>query len=244
MKQAKVIGVAAIAGGSGKTSVSIGLCAALTLKKKKVILVDADGQATATYILKIPTPSISDIMKDSSKTSFVANEIEEGFKGVSADSKMFVLQYPKGRFKELLEPLKAEADYIIIDFPPALSTNYVEIIKALDYMLIPSQANTKGLLGASQMIEYLNALKVSKEKIHVPEVLGVVLNQYNSRYALHQWTCGFLAGQGLLFETKIPECQAQQKADSLQRSVISNDKKSKVSQAYIELSKEVINKTK
>lgn len=144
-------------GGVGKTTTAFNLGAGLAERGKKVLLIDADSQASLTYAMGFKDPdsmiSITDIMK----SLIERNSISSGFgvvKGpggidlVPSNRELSGMEVSlaniKGRhnvLKKYLGEVKKEYDYVLIDCTPSLGMVTVNALAAADSLIIPSQPN-------------------------------------------------------------------------------------------------------
>jgi len=151
-------------GGVGKTTTTVNLAAALTLKGKKVLIVDFDpNQQDLTKSLGIKTvkEGLYSYLEDKNIRSNISQVIQpfittnkkavQSFKFdvIPADESLVVeLGEDKLRQKlkinslrQTLDSLKSEYDYILIDSPPNWRFFSVSAVYAADVVLIPTKHN-------------------------------------------------------------------------------------------------------
>ena len=148
---AKIIAVTNQKGGVGKTTTSVNLAASLGFKGKKVLLIDCDPQSNASSGVGVTRGtyelSIYDCLADSSKVKDAI--IDTGFKNLflipsssSLSGAEIELAYEEKReyfLKNIIDKIKDDYDFIIIDSPPALGMLTINIMTATDTLLIPIQ---------------------------------------------------------------------------------------------------------
>jgi len=246
----KIIGVANLKGGVGKTTTAVNLAAALGVLEKKVLLIDADPQANATSGLGIEEVNFStynllehsaDVKDCIQKTSspnldlvpshidLVAAEIEL----VDRDKREYML-------KKALEEVKSEYDYIIIDCAPSLGLITVNALTAADSVIIPIQCEYFALEGLGKL---LNTVK-NVQKIHNYDldIEGLLLTMYDSRLRLSNQVVEEVNTHfpEMVFETVISRNVRLSEAPSFGESILMYDAESKGAIQYIQLAEEVL----
>ena len=164
----KIISVINQKGGVGKTTTVINLAAGLTMKGKKILVIDLDPQGNATtglglsnveqsnqtiYGILNGTMSISDVIK---KTKFqnldliTSNVDLSGLEVETAgdNDRAFIL---KSKLTAYLNDSRALYDYILIDCPPSLSLLTVMALVSSNSLLVPLQTEFFALEGLTQL---------------------------------------------------------------------------------------------
>lgn len=184
---ARVIAVTLRKGGSGKTTTSVNLATALTLKGKKVLLVDLDPQANATISVGVDPTTLSKHIN----TLFTDIDTQASEVIVKTDFGLYLLpSHPDladteagmkatqiGLLKGLLDPLDDSFDYIVIDTPPSESFLTVNALAVADEVLIPLQAHFLALKGLQDVLDEVEQVKKGlNPKLKVAGILPTLVN--------------------------------------------------------------------
>ncbi len=191
----KIIALANQKGGVGKTTTTINLAASLAALEKHVLVVDADPQANASSGLGIDIRTLRYTIYEGligkckpadavMKTPFENIDIlPSHINLVGAELEMIQMDNRERRLRDLLNPLRASYDYVLIDCSPSLGIITVNALTASDSVIIPVQCEYFALEGLSKL---LNTIKIIKSKLNTSlEIEGFVLTMYDSRLRLH-----------------------------------------------------------
>jgi chromosome partitioning protein len=249
---AKVISIINQKGGVGKTTTAINLSSYLAHFKQPTLLIDLDPQANASSGLGFSPNSVSLGLYEvlSAQTSFKeiikrtknnylhlaptnSNLAGAAVELVNADNREY-------RLKELIDTLRNDYSYIIIDSPPSLGLLTVNSLVASDYVLIPIQSEYYALEGLGQLLETINLVREHLQpKL---DILGAVITMYDKRNKLSQAVMEELYKHFpyQIFRSIIPRSVKLAEAPSHGLSILDYMPKSKSALAYQNLAKEII----
>ena len=178
-------------GGVGKTTTVVNLAAGLAQMGRKILAVDLDPQANLTFsfgISKVEN-SIYDALKGNSEIPILG--VRENLDIVPSSLDLagaeMELNAEAGReyiLQEILEPVKDNYDYVLIDCPPSLGLLTINAFTAADEVIIPIQAHFLAIKGLTKILEVIN--KVRKRLNPKVQIAGVIITLYDKRKILHR----------------------------------------------------------
>lgn len=254
-----VISVAIQKGGSGKTTTTINLGAALHLLGKRVLLIDADPQGNLSQSLGVKEESdlnlYSEIKKEiagqGSDITKAIVEIRPGFSMVPASLELadaeleLVSVYSREQVLSwIIKPVRNKFDFIFIDCPHAIGMLTVNALVASDQVLIPLQAEFLPLKGVHSFMRQFHSIK--KRLNPGINLLGFVLTKYDERKKMNQHVLEELENEfgQKVFNTHIRTCIGLAKAQEAGVDIFSFERNSNAAIDYAALAKELLEKLK
>lgn len=249
---AKVISIANQKGGVGKTTTSINLGASLAVLEKKVLIVDADAQANSTSGLGFDVREMKNTIYEcmvndvDPNTAVLKCEIDNLYilpshiDLVGAEIEMLNMSDREKTMKRMIDKLRDQFDYILIDCSPSLGLITVNALTASDSVIIPVQCEYFALEGLGKL---LNTLKIIQKRLNTELAIeGFLLTMYDSRTSLSNQVLDEVKRhfQSLVFNTLIARNVRLSEAPSHGQAAISYDATSKGAQNYLNLARELL----
>ena len=195
----KIISVINQKGGVGKTTTVINLAAGLSMKGKKVLVIDLDPQGNATTGLGLSNNISSDrtiynVLNGNKKISEVIKQTNfENLNIISSNVDLSGLEVEtagdsrrafklKDELALILNDSRASYDYIIIDCPPSLSLLTIMALVASEALVVPLQTEFFALEGLTQLMKTIERIKSNLNPSL--EIRGILLTMYDKRNKL------------------------------------------------------------
>jgi chromosome partitioning protein len=142
--------------------------------------------------------------------------------------------------QKMLVPLKAQYDFILIDCSPSLGLITVNSLTASDSVIIPVQCEYFALEGLSDLFDTLDRVRVTLNP--TLEVQGILLTMFDDRTNLSSQVHEELRSHfpDKLFKTIIPRNIKLAEAPSFGKPALLYDIRSKGSESYIRLAREIL----
>ena len=250
----KVIALANQKGGVGKTTTAINLAASLAVLERTVLIVDADPQANATSGIGFDTKNIKTSLYEClvdgvNPAGIILNSEIDGLDIlpssidlVGAEIEMLNLPKREKVLKKVIDQVRDNYDFVLIDCSPSLGLITVNSLTAADSVLIPVQCEYFALEGLGKL---LNTIKIIQSRLNPDlEIEGFLLTMYDSRLRLSNQVVDEVKKhfQQMVFETIIQRNIKLGEAPSFGKPAILYDADSKGATSHLNLAREMMQK--
>src|SRR6056297_3380785 len=250
----KVISLANQKGGVGKTTTAINLGASFAVLEKKVLIIDADPQANATSgtgfdIKKVKTSIYECLIEEADPKKIVLNSdiknldlIPSHIDLVGAEIEMLNMPEREYMLKNVVNKVKDDYDFVLIDCSPSLGLITVNALTASDSVIIPVQCEYFALEGLGKL---LNTIKIIQNRLNTDlEIEGFLLTMYDARLRLSNQVVEEVRKhfQSMVFDTIIQRNIKLGESPSYGKPVVMYDAKSKGAVNHLNLARELLQK--
>ena len=181
----EVIVVTSGKGGVGKTTTSANVGTGLAMLGEKVILIDTDiGLRNLDVVMGLENRivyNLVDVVEGNCrlKQALIKDKRYPNLFLLPSAQTRDKSSVTPGQMRKLVDDLREEFDYILIDCSPSLGLITINALTAADSVIIPVQAEYFALEGISKL---LNTIKIIKSKLNPAlEIEGFLLTMYDSR---------------------------------------------------------------
>ncbi len=198
----KVITVLNEKGGVGKTTLATHIASGLAIRGQRVVLIDADPQATATAAFGLEKrPALHDLLINEAQWQHTLQPgPQDNYTSITPKGVLFVLAGNEatrniaGQLRRISEPrkrflqLQNFADYIIVDTSPTPSMLHTSLMLATDFILLPTNAEMYSTDGLAESLKHIgDARETGAEfNLNVAKIAGIIPTMFRPKTGLHQ----------------------------------------------------------
>ncbi len=240
----KVVAIASIKGGVGKTATAVNLAAEATRSGVRVLLWDLDPQGSATYLLRAEHRLVGGGAQPlvSGETKLAAEVRATGVEGLHVLPSDLSLRFldrhldaagkPRRRLGKLLAPLEPAYDLVILDCPPGASLGIESALRATHLLLVPVVPTTLAMLTLAHLEELV------AERSKGPRLLAHV-SMLDRRKKLQRETAAQLGARSDVVEAVVPNTTAVERMGPERAPVRAFAPRSPATAAYEQLWQEL-----
>lgn len=251
MAKPYVIALANQKGGVGKTTSCVNIASCAAAQGLRVLLIDSDPQGNTTSGVGISKKGISKTVYDVLLDGIDPSEciVKTEFKNLwvvpsninlaGAEFELFDVDHRERQMRNFIDKC-TDFDLVMIDCPPSLSMLTINALTASDGVIVPMQCEYYALEGLTQLMMTIRKVKELYNKDL--SLLGILITMYNGRLNLSLAVLNEIKKyyKDKLFATTIPRAVKISEAPGFGEPINYHDKYSKASEAYLNLTKEIL----
>ena len=226
-----VLAVTGQKGGTGKTTTAVNLSAALAELGRRVLLIDLDGQGSASRWLGAADSgaALLDVLRTGGRLADIARP--SSVPGVDVvpcgsmfgDGALVAEGVLRAELVAAIDGARDLADVVVIDCPPSLGEVALVALNAADGVIAPIDPAALSLDALPRLLSTLGI--VQRQRRGPPRLVGILLNRHDARQIVARQVAdslreGHAAG---VFATVIRESVRHREAPAYGRSILAYD---------------------
>lgn len=254
----RIIAIAVPKGGTGKTTTTLNLGAALAEQGQRVLLVDFDPQGNLTQALGVLPQDLTYTVYDAIRhytTRFESN-LAQAIRRVGpldlvpasarlnlANDELATTIKREYVLQKLLRPIAAGYDFILIDTLPYLGVLVLNALAAADEVIAPVQTEYLATESVQLLFDQVNVMRQSDLNPGL-RLRGILLTMVDERTLLHRNAAEYIretiGQQAHVFETQIKRTIRVGESQAHRQTILEYEPQGEVAQAYRALAREVL----
>ena len=256
---ARIVALANQKGGVAKTTTTFDLGVGLSMEGYKVLVVDCDPQASLTVAMGISNPdkltkTLSEAMMAEMNDEAVPKDYgicqhDEGIDLFPAnislsgvELNLFNAMSREVILRNVLEKVRSQYDYILLDCMPSLGLMTINALTAADRVIIPSQPSFLSSKGINLLLSTIAKVKRQiNPKLRIDGILFTMVDRRTNNAKDIITSLRSAVGESIrVFDTEIPRSVRAAEASQAGQSIFAYDRYGKVAEAYADLTEEVM----
>ena len=257
--QVRIMAVAIVKGGVGKTTTALNLGAALVEQGQRVLLVDCDPQCSLSLALGVEirdvTQTLSSIfseylstydaqLKDAiMSTSIGVDLVPSSIRLGRIDKELNYANQREFMLQKLLAPVADQYDVILLDTMPATNNLVTNALVAAHEVIIPLEPEYLSVESLAMTLEDIEQIRRSGLNPSL-DVTGVLLTQVDPRTVLHRevvdYTRAEFSTRVTVFDTVIKKSIRFPESQARHQSILHYEPHGEGATAYRALAQEVL----
>jgi len=255
----KVLAISARKGGVGKTTTAVSLGASLARQGKRVLIVDADSQHSATVSLGITDPDKLPFTLANVMLNIISEQEFDPLQGLISHSEGISLLPSNnllagievtlapiiGRetvLKQYIDKVSGLFDHILLDTAPTLDLLTVNALAASDSVIIPVAPKFLDAKGLELLLKSI--AQIRRQINPTLEIGGILLTMVDKRANITKGIISMVEqayGEKInIFKEPVPRSVRVVEASATGKSIFEHDPKGRVAMAYNSLAGEVL----
>lgn len=253
---AQILAISNQKGGEGKTTTAVNLAASLAAAEHRVLLIDLDPQGNASssvgYTRGVAEHGTYDLLLGDAELSEVVHKTELGNLDVipasadlaGAEIELVTVEQRESVLARALARAREEQqfpwEWVVLDCPPSLGILTLNALVAATSVLIPMQARYFSLEGLGALVGTIERIKLALNP--GLSIEGIVFCMFDRRTNLAQQVVSEVEKHfpDRVYTTMIPQNIRLSESPSFGKPALLYDIESKGAQAYLELTKEML----
>lgn len=247
------IAVACLKGGSSKTTTATSLAIALATLKQRVLLIDTDASANATWLLTegqgVVGPTAAEVLAQQATpaqaicpTGVKGLDLMPGSDDLGGVNLSLAQQFGRDtRMRTVMNGLADSYDYAIADTGPSMTTLLANVLLWANEIVVPLDAGLFALIGLTKLQEFVGQVieTYQHDALHFAGFLLTQVSNSNPSREIEQSLRAKYSG--LVFKTTIPLAVKVEEATLRQQPFMTYAPKSPAAVAYFEFAREILN---